>query len=265
MSRPNPLDPARMHAVAPGDPPWPKRPDGWRHDFPDPPLAFPVPFGPLDGLALVGWTIIAQFLVLVPLLGAGAELTGRPVAGLVTVLVIYVVTLVGVAGYLRARAAFSWRLLGPVRPRVGHVGQGLVWGVVGWLGVTGLLLLLLTVFGVTDVGTQDVLDQARTGRTAAVLSVLVVGGVGPLAEEVIFRGVVFQSVRRRLGLVPGMVVSSALWTGVHAELYGDPVLLLGLFAFGLWLAWSMHRSGSLLVPLVAHSAFNVVQIAIALG
>lgn len=251
-----------LQAPGPGDPPWPARPSGWRHDFPAPPWAFPVPFTPLDGLGLLGWTIVAQVVVVGVVVGLTGDDDLGDVASLITVLAIYLVTLVGVAVVLRARGALSWRVLGPLPPTLRQAGIGVGAGVVGWLGINALLALVSFLTAYEPATRQSVLEQAESGTAQVLLGVLVAGVVGPLTEEVIHRGVLFQSLRRRAGLWPAVGLSSLAFAAAHLELAGEPPLLLALAVFGALLAVVFHRAGSLLAAVVAHGTFNSLTLAV---
>lgn len=254
-----------MNAPRPGpppDPPWPSPPPGWRHDAPDPPDAFAVPFRILDGLVLVAWSLAAQLLVQAPFALAGAAF--EPGAGLVAIFIVsQLVTLGGVVGYLAVQGRLSWRLLGPVRPTWRHVGVGIGVGISGLVITTVALQLLQTLTGSTEPADQAIQQSSLRGGLAATLSVVSAVAVGPVLEEVIFRGVFFQGLRRRLGLWPGLVLSSIVWGLVHLEV--SPIFMAGLMIFGVWLAGAFHRSGSLVVPIVGHAVFNGVAIGLSLA
>lgn len=250
-------DPASPPASGRPDPPWPPRPPEWRHDAPDPPEAFAVPFRILDGLLLVAWSLAAQLLVQAPFVLAGADF--EPSAGLVAIFILsQLVTFGGVVAYLALQGRLSWRLLGPVRPSWRHVGVGVGVGLSGLVVTSVALLLLQTLTGSTEPADQTIQETSLLGGLAAALSLVSLLVAGPVVEEVIFRGVFFQGLRRRLGLWPGIVISSIVWGLVHLEV--SALFMAGLMIFGVWLAGAFHRYGSLVVPLVGHAVFNGVSI-----
>ncbi len=86
--------------------------------------------------------------------------------------------------------------------------------------------------------------------------------VAPIGEEIFFRGFLHKGLRRRLPVWAAAVLSSLLFGLVHVY----PLLIPSLFVVGLGLALLYERRQSLLAPVVAHAAFNIVGfIAIALG
>ncbi|MBN2490036.1 MAG: CPBP family intramembrane metalloprotease [Planctomycetes bacterium] len=86
------------------------------------------------------------------------------------------------------------------------------------------------------------------------LFLLAVVGAVPLFEEVVFRGLLFEALRRRLGVGVGVVVSALLFTAVHpVETY------LPIFWLGVMLALAYHYTGTLLAPIALHAVHNGVQ------
>jgi len=86
--------------------------------------------------------------------------------------------------------------------------------------------------------------------------ILVAAGIGaPLAEELLFRGLVFGALRRSpLGFAGAAVITASSWALLHANysVYG----LAAIAFIGLYLAWLRERTGSLLTPMICHGAYN---------
>lgn len=249
------------------DPPWPEDHPEWRYDAGDPEEAFPVGFTIFDALAMVVWTIVSQVLVFGGAVGVGAidvslDIGSQPVPGLAIQVVSQLVTLAGIAVWLAARGVLTWRLLGPLRPRARHVGIG-----VG-LGVVGLVLVLTLSEGVNRLfGPFEAPEQFALQVSSASVLALVLAGVSaillaPLIEELVFRSLLFQSIRRKLGLWAAMVIQALVFAYIHLEVVGSPPAVVGLVALALWLAGSFHRTGSLVVPVVAHATYNALVLTI---
>lgn len=254
----------------PTDPPWPPRSDDWRHDAPDPPEAFPVPWGPGDAVAMVAWVLIAQIIVGIVVGGAGVDFEST-LGFLGTAIAVQLMTLGGVYLWLHRRGAWSWRLLGPVRPERRFVWAGIGVGISGVVIVVFTLTLLGQLLGPLEVPTQEALEQASQGGLATVLGIVVAVFIAPVLEELVFRGILFQTLRHRIGVWPGMVISALVFGFIHLEFIvsstGEyrpagflPIAALTLL--GVWFAGAFHRSGSLVVPIVGHASFNGVVIAL---
>lgn len=223
-----------------------------------------VPFSVLDGLLLAVWTILAQFVVLVPLVAAGVDVAGGGVAMLSILVAVQVVALLVAVGYLAARGRLTRHVLGPRRTRRRHLASGLVGGLVGFVGVTVLLQLAMLVLGPVSRPRQTVLESIGQGGAATAVAVLIAVIGAPVLEELVFRGVLFQALRSRAGVVPAAVLSGLAFAGVHLEIT-QPLFSVSLVALGAWFAWIFHRSGSLLVPVVAHATYNGIAVVITLA
>lgn len=79
----------------------------------------------------------------------------------------------------------------------------------------------------------------------------------PLFEEVLFRGMIFQPLRRTMPLLGAAAFSAVLFAIVHPPLSFAPVLVLGLAT-----AFVAERSKGLLAPMLTHAVYNAAIIAI---
>jgi membrane protease YdiL (CAAX protease family) len=82
--------------------------------------------------------------------------------------------------------------------------------------------------------------------------------IAPVAEEFIFRGVLFPFVKQ-LGH------PKLAWVGVSllfALIHGSVVIFIPLFVLALVLTWLYEKTGSLLAPIVVHSLFNAANLAL---
>jgi membrane protease YdiL (CAAX protease family) len=76
--------------------------------------------------------------------------------------------------------------------------------------------------------------------------------VAPLAEELVFRGLVFNSLRHRLGLWAGAIISGLAFAAVH----GSVLQLPAIWLMGVLLALVYSKTGSLWSSIVAHGVNN---------
>ncbi|MBO0766702.1 MAG: CPBP family intramembrane metalloprotease [Hyphomicrobiaceae bacterium] len=87
------------------------------------------------------------------------------------------------------------------------------------------------------------------------LAVAVLGVGAPLSEELLFRGFLLGALAKsRLGFLGAALISTALWTGLHAGY--SLVGLAEVFSIGLLLAWLLWRTGSLWVTIFCHGLYN---------
>ena len=109
----------------------------------------------------------------------------------------------------------------------------------------------------------DVLAQENFGGVL-VISVI----AAPIVEEVLFRGILFQSIRKR-SRVWAYIASLAMFGLYHtwqfALLYQDPMYLLFSLQYipiTFALTWSYERSGSLWTAIFFHATNNYLAMQI---
>lgn len=84
--------------------------------------------------------------------------------------------------------------------------------------------------------------------------------VAPVLEEALFRGMLLPLIMKRLGAGPAVVLSSALFALVHFHVPS----FFPLFVLATGLALAYIYTGSLWVPIVMHSLFNGMNLALLL-
>lgn len=92
------------------------------------------------------------------------------------------------------------------------------------------------------------------------LTVVLACVIGPLAEELLFRGVLYAALRQRVSRVMAMIASGTCFSLLHTNAVGFvPIMLLGCL-----LAHLYERTGSLLGPLAVHVVHNTILLSLAL-
>ena len=86
-----------------------------------------------------------------------------------------------------------------------------------------------------------------------VLFFLVAGIIGPVAEEILFRGIIYGFFRR-WGVLAALILSSIIFVLAHSTLSGIPVpQIVG----GIVFAIAYEKEGSLIVPITIHILGNM--------
>lgn len=127
----------------------------------------------------------------------------------------------------------------------------------GALGVIWAIGALLEVF--LDAGEEQGLvpddwDPDRAGAYA--VNFVVVAGVAPAVEELLYRGLGFTAIGSFYGAVAAIVVTALAFGLSHGLLQALPVLTI----FGAILAVLRHRTGSIYPPIILHSLFNAAAL-----
>jgi membrane protease YdiL (CAAX protease family) len=108
-------------------------------------------------------------------------------------------------------------------------------------------------------GPWDFAPWRAAPLAASVLRVLAVGVLGPIAEELIFRGVLYSRLSRTaLGDWATIVLLSATWAAMHYT-QAPPVLAL-FFVDGILLGSARRSTGSVVVPIAMHMMWNLYAI-----
>ncbi len=215
------------------------------------------------GLALAALvaSLVGGVVLALPLVVFGADVGSVPV--------LLALTVVGQLGFLLIGYLYVRRTGLPVRmaiPDRRDVGY-LVGGVVVALALAVTLSLVLAVLDllpgsvIADTGMAD--PAFFVGL--AVLSVVLVGPV----EEFLFRGVIQGRLRRAFGPVGAVVGASLLFGAMHLANYTGavvPVIAGASLVATVSLVFGAlyERTGNLVVPMVAHGAYNVALFALAL-
>lgn len=80
--------------------------------------------------------------------------------------------------------------------------------------------------------------------------------LAPIAEELIFRGLMYDRMKRYLG-IPASVILTSLAFGVY---HGTVIQFIYASAIGVMFALYYEKSGSLIMPIAAHAVMNALAV-----
>jgi membrane protease YdiL (CAAX protease family) len=222
------------------------------------PAAVPAPFwGYADVLFFVS-LCFPTLLIAALLVRAFSALTplGKPFQGLLAQLIWYVFLFGSLYALLRLRYGQPfWRSLGwtlPVTSLIASFLAGPVLAVA--VGLLGNVLRTPEI----SLPFQQMLDN----RPTIVLFAIFVVVLGPVCEELAFRGFLMPLVMRSFGAVTGILATALLFGCLHAPEYGfhwQHVVLIS--TAGAVFGWVRFRTGSTAVAAVMHSTYNLTQFA----
>lgn len=153
------------------------------------------------------------------------------------------------------------RALGIKRPEWRDVGRGVAYGLTGFLliqlGLGAALSSVITWLGgeVPEIQ-QEVQDAIQGAGGAPLLVVFGVAVLAPVGEELLFRGLLYQALAKRLPGWPAVGLSGLVFGLTHLE----PFVIVLTFPLGMGLAWTLRRYGTLVVPVIAHAVFNLIGV-----
>lgn len=231
-----------------------------------------VPWSPAVGVS--GWLLsIASAILVVPAVAAAlmaAGLTSEdatawllPLTPVVTgVVALLVASSVSggsprdlwVTGWPKGRALLIAAALGVAAFGIFNVGLG------------AAVVYALELLGMEPPEVQQGLRDAAGSSDALPILILSTTVAAPLGEELLYRGLLYQSLLRRLRPAAAAWLSALAFGVGHAAIgvawLSNLVLVLLIVPLGVLLAWSFRRYGTLWVPIVIHCVFNGITVAL---
>lgn len=159
----------------------------------------------------------------------------------------------------RPRALSGWPSWTGTDP-AGALRSGLRWGVLAWIGATAVSALVVVVLEQLGISADPQAAERALLTIDPVLAVVAIVILAPIAEELFFRGIVFNAWLREAGRRYAYVGSSLLFAVIHLSV----AAVLPIFLLGLALAWVYRRTGNLLAPIAMHATVNGISVALAL-
>jgi uncharacterized protein len=215
-------------------------------------LYFALQFGLGGGFALLSQTLAQAFPGAVPAPGD-------------RLVIVVILTLAGAAAITLALVARRWGGLlrdgGPAgfgftAPNGAQMLFGSVMGIAAAVA-GGLLTQFLAGDHAVTQTVSDLADHAHVGMRIALLPIAVL--VGPLVEEVLFRGALLALLRTRFGDGWAIVGSSVVFGLVHLpDLDGVWYAIPNLILVGAFCAWLRVRSRSIWPAYACHAANNAL-------
>lgn len=232
---------------------------------PPPPPVPPLPQPQLEDAPAVPWRareglLIALFSLLTGAffsILAAATIDDQDTLTLVATIVIEVSLAMWVLLWVKLRHGAGLQALG-WRFRAEDVGTGFLAALLG-LGasaaVSQLIISIYEAFSSRQVEQPEQLPSSLSGGRIA-LAVLAVVIVAPIAEELFFRGFLYQALRKWRGVMGATLLSAFLFALAH----GHPLLILGIFPLGIILAFLFERRNSVAATIAAHAFFNGISL-----
>ena len=155
----------------------------------------------------------------------------------------------------------------PFRINRRQLWAGFRFGLTSYLTFLPLLALVLISVGlVAQLFHQEPAPQAiftmyldESRAPVLVWMGILVAVVGPIAEELFFRGVLYGWLRARLGVGMGLGLSAFLFALLHA----NAVVFFPILGLGLLFGWIYELTGSLAAPIAIHVFHNAGMLVLA--
>lgn len=135
--------------------------------------------------------------------------------------------------------------------------KGVIWSV-GFGIVAGISFVIASFFGFDPLNMIQVQVPANVG--VMIMYIIISMFIGPVAEEVFFRGIIYGFFRR-WGIIVALIASSLLFILAHSAIRGVPIpQLVGGIVFAL----AYEIEGSLVVPITIHVLGNTAMFIVSL-
>jgi len=135
--------------------------------------------------------------------------------------------------------------------------RGLFWSA-GFGIITFFVFIALFLVDINPLTLIHTRLPAKSWET--VLFFLVAGIIGPVTEEILFRGIIYGFFRR-WGVLTALILSSVIFVLAHSTLSAIPVpQIVG----GVIFAIAYEKEGSLIVPITIHALGNMAIFALSL-
>lgn len=130
------------------------------------------------------------------------------------------------------------------------VTKGLIWSA-GFGLITGLSYLILLAFGFNAL---NIIRADMTGTALEIILFFIVAAlIGPVAEEIFFRGILYGFFRR-WGIITALVITTLLFIFSHPVHIGLPITQA---VGGIVFALAYEVEGGLMVPITIHCLGNL--------
>jgi len=131
--------------------------------------------------------------------------------------------------------------------------------IVGWIGFW-LVWIVASEWIINNFGLEQAKPWPNYPFLILAIRVVAIGLAGPLAEELVMRGVIFFRLRKTsLGPYGAILVTAIFWAAMH---YSYGIETLALVALdGVILGLARYKSGSLWIPIAMHVIGNLISIA----
>ena len=123
-------------------------------------------------------------------------------------------------------------------------------------GAVGLYVLVSLALALLPESWMAEYEEAMLlGTETGLIPALAVVVSAPLAEELVFRGIIQSRLERAMPAWIAVVLQATLFGLIH----GTPVQIGYAFVMGLLFGYIRHRTGNILPTIAAHAAFNAMN------
>lgn len=142
----------------------------------------------------------------------------------------------------------------------------ILWGFLSYIGFAPVMFssviisfFLMRLLG-RSIQPHPLIPMMMAEQSAIVILFLVLLAcvIGPICEEIIFRGLMYPAVREKYGVFASIIIIGVVFSLIHANLYA----FLPIFFLGCFLTFLYERTGSLTASISVHIIHNSSMMAL---
>ncbi len=142
--------------------------------------------------------------------------------------------------------------------------KNVFYGIIGYIALIPVLVLMLVIIAVIInvtkyvPGRQPVVELFLKEKGAAFLtySSLFAAIIGPVIEELFFRGFLYNALKKYMGIFWAMTATAGLFASLHAHIVG----FFPIMALGMLLAYIYEKTGTLVSSVTVHIVHNLSMV-----
>jgi len=141
-------------------------------------------------------------------------------------------------------------------------------GIIGYIAILPILfLVIILVYFVTvllkyEPPVQTIVQILFEEKQTSVLwfSIILASIFGPIAEEIFFRGCLYNAIKNKTGIFWAIIISSFIFSILHFHIVG----FVSIFVLGIMLSYLYHKTGSIVSSITLHIFHNINMVIFAL-
>lgn len=174
--------------------------------------------------------------------------------------VIIDIVLIGMIWLFLRRYKAGFKLIGLIKPKLKDLATGLIAFPVYMLASTVIVGVLLAIFtGIDPDQRQELGFDNPQGPLALLITFVSLVILPPLVEEIVFRGVLFTSLRKYIRFIGAAVITSIIFACAHLSASSTGLLYVAAidtFILSMVLCYVRDKTGSLWPAITVHALKN---------
>ncbi|HET6745886.1 MAG TPA: type II CAAX endopeptidase family protein [Candidatus Limnocylindria bacterium] len=181
--------------------------------------------------------------------------------GSLVILTITQAAMLGVAAiFVAAPRALEGLSLLPAKGLFRSMGLGLLLAIPAWIGAQLLAVIVARLLELAGLRPDEGIAEVAINLVDPVVLAIALVIVAPVAEEIFFRGIVYNAWLREYGPRRALMGSAILFALIHGSIF----VLVPIFALGVALAVVYRGTGSLPAAIAMHAGFNGITLCLGL-